>query len=130
MKICLESKMCQESKKTLKNSQKVPNPRNERFKALGRGLYVDLKKWHIFAFRGLENQKNGNFSGSGQKMPKNGLPREIWKKGHFLPVFERSQKKVKFCLVFLGLLTPFPSQLGAKKGPVNIENREKSGVIR
>jgi len=71
MKICLESKTCQESKKTAKNGQKVPNPRNERFKALGRGLYVDLKKWHIFAFGALENQKNGNFSGFRQIWPKN-----------------------------------------------------------
>jgi hypothetical protein len=94
---------------------------------------VDLKKWHIFTFGGLGTQKNGKFSKFRQirqKMAKFGGSPRIPKKWQNLAVFWRSRKFPEFYLEILGLLTPFPSQLGAKKGPVNIENPKKSGVIR
>ena len=67
--------ICQESKKTARKPKKCQILPKQRFKALGRGFYGFLKKWHIFAFGGLGTPKFGKFSKISPDLPKNA---KIW----------------------------------------------------
>lgn len=132
-KFCPERKYAKNPKKPLENPKNAKSCQNSDLRPW-EGVSTGFWKNGIFSrSEALEHQNLANFPKFRQicqKMPKFGGSWENPKKWQNLAVFGRSRKFAKFYLEILGLLTPFPSQLGAKKGPVNIENPKKSGVIR